>query len=574
MENKQIAQVFDEMASLLQMKGENPFKIRAYQNAVRTIGDLGQPLRDLYERDELKTIDGFGKAIVEKTAEFIETGKVSAHETLKSEFPDGILGLLKVNGMGPKTVKLVYEELGVSSIDDLKQAAKAGKLQSLPTMGKKSEEKILKGIANLEQSSGRYDLGVAAPIAREILERVKAVKGVVQADIAGSLRRGRETVGDVDLLVSAKNASAVMDEFLSTPEVRDVLAKGETKSSIVLDNGLQVDLRVVEQQAFGAALQYFTGSKEHNVKLRERAVKKQLKVNEYGVFETESEKRVAGETEDDVYQSLGLAWVAPELREGRDEISLAEEGALPELIEAKHIRSALHNHTTDSDGAMSLKELASQAKQRGYFYIAVTDHSASLGVAGGLSNDQLKQQIERVREYNEKTKGIVVLAGAEVDIRSDGRLDYDDELLSELDIVIASVHTALEQPKDKMTARILKAIENPYVDIIAHPTGRLIGRRPPIEFDAEAVFAKAAETNTVMEINCYPTRLDLNDAHIRQAKAHGVQFSINTDTHTVGHFDHLELGVKMARRGGLAPGDVINTMTYKQYLNWKKTKTS
>ncbi|MDP8243391.1 MAG: DNA polymerase/3'-5' exonuclease PolX [Candidatus Hinthialibacter antarcticus] len=573
MGNKEIAQIFDEMGSLLQIKGENPFKIRAYQNAVRIIEDLGQPLRELYERDELKTIDGFGKAITEKTAEFFETGKVSAHEKLKGEFPEGILDLLKVNGMGPKTVKLVYEELGVSSIDDLKQAAEAGKLQSLPKMGKKSEEKILKGIANVQQSSGRFTLGVAAPIARSILERVKAVKGVWQADIAGSLRRGRETVGDVDILVSAKNAEAVMQEFLATENIRDVLAQGATKSSILLECGLQVDLRVVEKDAFGAALQYFTGSKEHNVKLRERAVKQKLKVNEYGVYETGSETLVAGKTEESVYQCLGLAWVPPELREGRDEIQQAQNGTLPELIEAKHIRSALHNHTTDSDGFLSLEELANQAKARGYAFIAVTDHSGSLGVANGLSPERLKRQIEQVREFNETVKGIEVLAGTEVDIRADGRLDFDDDLLKELDVVIASVHASFEQLKDKMTARILRAIENPYVDIIAHPTGRLIGRRPPIEFDEEAVFAKAAETQTVMEINCYPARLDLNDVHIRQAKAHGVLFSINTDTHKVEHFDHLELGVKMARRGGLSADNVINSMTCKQYLSWKKKKT-
>ena len=573
MENEQIAQVFDEMASLLQIKGDNPFKIRAYQNAVRIIEDLGQSLRDLYERDELKSIDGFGKAIAEKTAEFFETGKVSAHEQLKSEFPEGILDLLKVNGLGPKTVKLVYEELGVSSIDDLKEAAEAGKLQTLPKMGKKSEEKILKAIANIEQSSGRFNLGAAGPVAQAILERIQAVQGVIQSEIAGSLRRGRETVGDVDILVSAKDAEAVMNEFLATDDVRDVLAQGATKSSIVLKNGLQVDLRVVEKASFGAALQYFTGSKEHNVKLRERASKRKLKVNEYGVFEAESETRIAGETEEEVYESLGLAWTPPELREGRDEISLAETNALPELVEVKHIRSALHNHTTDSDGFMSLDELAKQAEARGYQYIAVTDHSGSLGIANGLSPDDLKRQIERVREVNERVKGIEVLAGTEVDILADGRLDFDDELLQQLDVVIASVHASFEQPKDKMTVRILKAIENPNVDIIAHPTGRLIGRRPPIEFDTEAVFAKAAETQTAMEINCYPTRLDLNDVHIRQAKAHGVLFSINTDTHKVEHFDHLELGVKMARRGGLSADNVINSMTCKQYLSWKKKKT-
>lgn len=572
MENKEIARLFSEIAELLELKGENAFKVRAYQKAVRTVESLPESLASLYERGKVESIDGIGKGLARKIAEVLQTGSIAYHQELLQSLPEGLLDLLEIPGMGPKKVKLVYDTLGITTVEGLKQAAEAGSLQSLPGMGKKTEEKILKGIALRQQSSGRHLLGEAAPIAQEILDRIQKINGVKRAQAAGSLRRGRETVGDLDILVAAKTGETAMAEFLATPNLREVLAQGETKSSIVLENGLQVDLRVVPEASFGAALQYFTGSKEHNVKLRERAVKRKLKVNEYGVFETDTEKQIAGITEESVYECLGLDWIPPELREGLDEIDLSERKILPQLLERKDIRSALHNHTTSSDGRMTLEELAREAERRGYQYIAVTDHSGGLGVAGGLNSNRIRKQIEEIRAFNESQKGIPVFAGSEVDIRADGTLDFPDEILEQLDVVIAAVHSSLEQPREKITQRICAALENPNVDILAHPSGRLIGRRPAMDVDWERVFAKAAETGTILEINSHYLRLDLNDRHIREAARYGVRFSLDTDTHSVDDFENLVFGIKTARRGRLTANDIINCMTCNEFRKWKKSK--
>lgn len=565
MDNKDISRIFSEIGDLLELKGENAFKVRAYQKAVRTIDALPESLASLHERGELESVDGIGKGLSGKIVEALQTGKIEYHQELLRSLPPGLLDLLEIPGMGPKKVKLVYDELGIVTVDGLKQAAEAGKLQSLPGMGKKTEEKILKGIALRQQSSSRFLLGDAAPIAYEILARIAKVEGVKKAQIAGSLRRGKETVGDVDILAAAENGESAMAEFLATPTLREIFAKGETKSTVALENGLQVDLRVVPEASFGAALQYFTGSKEHNVKLRERAVKKKLKVNEYGVFAIDSEKQIAGTTEEDVYACLGLDWIPPELREGLDEIELAEKRKLPVLIEPKDIRGALHNHTTASDGRMSLEALANEAERRGYEYIAVTDHSGGLGVAGGLNADRIRKQIEEIHIFTEKKKGIPVLAGSEVDIRADGALDFPDTILQQLDVVIAAVHVSLEQPRDKITQRICAALENPNVDILAHPSGRLIGRRPAMEVDWERVFARAAETGVILEINAHYLRLDLNDQHIREAARYGVKFSLDTDTHSAEDFNNLTFGLKTARRGRLTSNDVVNCLTMKEF---------
>ncbi|MBI1389899.1 MAG: DNA polymerase/3'-5' exonuclease PolX [bacterium] len=572
MDNAQIATLFEDMANLLEIRGENQFKIRAYQNAARAIKFAERPLRETWEHGELTGIKGVGKGIAEKIDELFQTGSVDEFHELKKDLPDGILDLLKVNGMGPKKVKLVYDELGVGSIAELKQAAEAGKLRGLPKMGARSEEKILKAIINLEQTTDRFTLGFAGGAANALLEVVRKVKGVSRAEIAGSLRRGRETVGDVDILASAADSEAVMRAFVSAEGVSETLAQGDTKSSVLVERGLQADLRVVEASSFGAAFHYFTGSKEHNVLMRERAVKRKWKLNEYGLFETETDRLIAGETEEDIFDALGLAWIPPELREGRDEIDLAEGGALPHLIDMSDLRAALHNHTTASDGHMTLAELVEQAEKRGFEIVAVTDHSGSLGVANGLTPDRLKKQIDEIHDFNESHDGARVLAGSEVDIRADGSMDFDDDLLSRLDLVIASVHASFEQPRDKMTARVLRAIENPHVDIIAHPTGRLIGKRPPIELDTDRIFAAAAKHGVAMEINSYDLRLDLNDRLIREAKAHGVRFTINCDTHSVSDFDHLPLGVKMARRGGLKARDVVNTLSPGELMKWLRRR--
>ncbi|RJP29229.1 MAG: DNA polymerase/3'-5' exonuclease PolX [Candidatus Omnitrophota bacterium] len=573
MDNRSIANIFFQICDILEIKGENVFKVRAYQKAARAIENLSESLAVIHQRGELESIDGIGQAIAEKIGELLETGVMSFYEKEKASIPEGLLDLLRVPGMGPKKVKLVYDQLEITSIPALKEAARAGKLQTLPGMGKKSEEKILKGIELLEQSSGIHTLGKTLPIAQEIVNRIRSVKGVQQLEIAGSLRRGKETVGDVDILTSAKNPQAVMEEFLRTPAIRETLAHGSTKTSILLDDGLQVDLRVVADDSFGAALQYFTGSKEHNVKLRELAARSGYKVNEYGVFDTASDKKTAGETEESVYRSLGLAWIPPELREGFDEIELAQQNHLPPLIERKDIISSLHNHTTASDGRMSLAELVTEAKKRGYRFLAVTDHSGSLGVANGLSPDRLRRQMDEIHEFNEKHKDFRVLTGTEVDIKSDASLAFPDELLQELDFVIAAIHTGFDQPQKQMMERISSALQNPHVDMISHPTGRLIGQRPPLNIDPERLFSLAAETKTILEINSYYLRLDLNDKHIREAKQHGVTFAIETDTHGKDDFDQLAYGIKTARRGRLVASDVINTLSVDQLHKWLTDKS-
>jgi DNA polymerase (family 10) len=566
MDNKEIAKLFNQYADLLELDGANTFKIRAMQRAVQIIENLPQPVKTLYDTKELAKVDGIGKGIVEKIGGILATGKLDELDEIKQKYPDGLLDMMDVPGLGPKKVKLIYDELKISNIDELKQAAENGKLADLPGMGKKSEEKILKGIATKQSSVGRYPIGLAYPIAKEIHDRLAAMKGVYESSIAGSMRRGKETVGDVDILISAKDVEPLMNEFLATNEIEEVIANGKTKSSIRLKNGLQVDLRIVPKESFGAALQYFTGSKEHNVRVREIAVKQGLKVNEYGVYKTDSDELVAGETEEDVYQSLGLAWVPPELREGLEEIEWAQKNELPELITEKDLICALHNHTTASDGKMSMEELAKEGMKRGFKVIAVTDHSVSSAIAGGLSADRLRRQIDEVRELNEKLNGVTLLAGSEVDIKADGSLDYDDDLLAALDIVVASVHMSQDQPRDKVTKRVCRALENPHVTILGHPSGRLINKRPPMDIDFEQVFATAKEHNKVMEINCHYLRLDLHDRHIREAANYGLQFSINTDTHQILNFDNLRYGVQTARRGRLTKEQVINT------LPWAKLK--
>ncbi|MBD3268303.1 hypothetical protein GF373_16680, partial [bacterium] len=409
MENTELAAIFEEIANYLQIKGENPFKIRAYQNAARVLESLNESAAAIHQRGELEQIDGIGKAIAEKIAEALNTGRIPYHEELKATMPDGILDLLHVPNLGPKKVKLVWDQLGITTVPDLKAAAEAGQLQSLPGMGKKSEEKILRGIENLEQYAKRHLLGLTYPIAQEFMDRVKEVKGVETAEIAGSLRRGKETVGDVDILVAASNGEPVVEAFLDDNRITEIIAKGTTKTSVALKNGLHIDLRIVDRSEFGAALQYFTGSKEHNVKLREMAVRQGLKINEYGVFEIQTEKRIAGKTEEEVYQAIGFPHIAPELREGLDELERAQSNTLPKLIEKKDIKCALHNHTTASDGLLSLEELVKESRARGYKYIAVTDHSAGLGVANGLSEDRLKARIEEIHQLNDTLNDFRVL---------------------------------------------------------------------------------------------------------------------------------------------------------------------
>ncbi len=558
-QNRAIADRFATIADMLEIKGESIFRINAYRRSARAIESLTEDVASIAAREGLTDIPGIGKATAEKITEFLQTGTMKAYEELAASLPPGLPALMAVPEVGPKTALLLYQKLGITSIDDLEAAAKAGRVRDLPRMGAKTEENILKGIAMVRRSAQRRPLGVVLPAAEELVALLRAVPGVKEIDVAGSLRRRKDTVRDIDILVTTSKASGrVMDAFVGAPQVAQVLSHGPTRSSVVLAVGLQADLRVVEPSAYGAALQYFTGSKEHNVALRERAVRKGLKLNEYGVWRVKDEHRVAGKTEVDVYRAVGLPWIAPELREDQGEIDAAAAGTLPALIQPGDIRGDLHVHTKWSDGAESAEAMAAAAKELGYEYVCITDHSQSLKMAGGVPADELREHLKEVRRLSDRA-GIAVLIGTECDILPDGSLDYPDPLLADLDIVIASVHTRFNMSRDEMTKRIVRAVESEHVDILGHPTGRLLGSRDPYEVDIEAVVEAAARTGTALEINAAPERLDLKDTHARLARNQGVRLEIGTDAHTSGQLHHMPLGVSVARRAWAEARDVINT---------------
>ncbi|MFH1737935.1 MAG: DNA polymerase/3'-5' exonuclease PolX [bacterium] len=571
MDNRTIANLFDEIADILEIQNENPFKVRAYRKTVQVIEDLSEDLGALCEKGELKYLPGIGKAMTEKIEELLSTGSLEYYQKIQSQIPPGLLELLKVQGMGPKKVALVYHSLGVSSLAELKKAAEEQRLRNLPGMGAKSEEKVLKGILTLEEHAGIILLGTALPLAENIVEQLRKLRGVQRISYAGSTRRGKEVIGDVDILVSAKNSKPIMEAFVSMQEVDEVLASGDTKSSVRTKDGIQIDLRVVPDVSFGAALQYFTGSKDHNVLLRERGVKQGLKINEYGVFEADSEKRLGGENEADIYEALGLPLIPPELREGMDEITaaLSKEG-LPKLIEPHHIKGDLHAHSNWSDGHNTIEEMAAAAMQMGYEYLVISDHSQSLRVAGGLPEDSLKKQTEIIAELNESFKNFRILTGTEVDIKSDGSLDYPENLLEHLDVVTASIHVGFSQSSEQLTRRTIRAIENPHVDVIGHFTGRLIGRRDPFPLDLDTIFAAASEHNTMLELNAHPMRLDIKDTHMRHARRYGVRFVINTDAHSVEELANMRYGILTARRGWTQAKEVFNTFPLSRLLGQLK----
>lgn len=559
MKNQEIAKIFNEIADLLEIKGENPFRIRAYRRAAQNIEGLPKNLEDISHEDFLK-IPGIGQDLAGKIEEYLKTGKMVTHEELMHEMPEGLLTLLSVPGIGPKTSKLLYERLKIKGIDDLERLAAAHKLAGLPGIKEKTEENILKGIAMLKRGRERQPLGKVLPIANDILERLKKIAPVDKIDIAGSLRRWKETIKDIDILATSDNPKEVMKVFVHLPHVKEVLMHGNTKSSIVINEGLQVDLRVVARESYGAALAYFTGSKEHNIRLREMAVKKGLKINEYGISREKDDKKIGGEKEEDVYRILGLPYIPPELREDRGEIEAALDGKLPELVEIGDIRGDLHVHSKWSDGSHRFEELVEAAKKFGYSYIAITDHSKGLGVAHGLSGERLLEQKEEIEALNKKLRGIRILHGVEVDIRSDGTLDFSDELLKKLDIVVASIHSGFRQSRKQLTNRMTSAMKNPYVSIIAHPTGRLIGERDAYDVDMDELLAAAKKTGTAVEINAYPLRLDLNDTYAKRAKEMGIPMVISTDTHVTNQFEYMRYGISIARRGWLEKGDVLNTL--------------
>ncbi len=567
MHNRAIAAMFNDIADMLEVKNESPFRITAYRRAARALEGLTEDVAAVAARGELEQIPGIGKGTAEKIQEFLQTGTSTYYEELRASLPPGITELMSVPEVGPKTAMLLYERLGIKTIDELEQACKAGKVRKLPRMGEKTEENILKGIALLRRTKERLPIGQVLPHAQELVEALQALREVKQVGVAGSLRRMKETIGDIDILVTSPKAGPVMDVFTTFPKVKQVLAKGPTRSSVVLDMGIQADVRVVEPESFGAALQYFTGSKEHNVKLREKAVRKGLKINEYGVFEVKSDRRVAGRTEEEVYAAVGLPWIPPEIREDQGEIELAERGTLPVLIGPTDIRGDLQMHTRWSDGSDSIEEMARAAKALGYEYIAITDHSQSLKFVGGVTVEELREHIKAAKKASDKI-GIAVLMGTECDVLPNGRLDYPDEVLRDLDVVVCSVHSRLRMPRGEMTARIIKAMENPHADILGHPTGRLLGQREAYEVDVEKVLETARRTKTALEINASPQRLDLNDVHAKMARERGVTLVISTDAHNRYQLKYMEFGIGVARRAWVEAKDVLNTLPLPQLQAW------
>jgi DNA polymerase (family 10) len=561
MKNREIAKIFNDIADILEIKGDNTFRIRAYRRAAQNIDGLAKDVADISAED-LQEIPGIGSDLAGKIKEYVQTGNLRFYDELIKEVPSGLVGLLSVPGLGTKTAKLLFEKLHIKDIDDLEKHAKEGKLKGLPGIQAKTEENILKGIAMIRRHTGRFPIGRVLPVAEGIIDKLKERPFVSRLNIAGSLRRWKETIRDIDILASSKDPQKVMDFFVNLSQVKEVVMKGPTKSSVVTSEGIQVDLRVVNEDSFGAALAYFTGSTAHNVRLREMAVKRGLKINEYGIFDVKTERKLGGEHEGDIYKILEMPYITPELREDTGEIEAALKGSLPKLIELKDIKGDLHVHTNYSDGSHDIQELIDAARSRRYEYLAITDHSKGLAVARGLSTEQILEQNKKIRALNKKLKGFRLLSGIEVDIRSDGSLDYPDEVLKQLDIVVASIHSGFRQSKEQITKRLVSAMRNPYVSIIAHPTGRLIGEREAYEVNMEEVLSAAKETGTAMEINAYPLRLDLNDIYIKKAKELGVSLSINTDTHVTYQFDFMAYGIGTARRGWAEKKDVLNAGSY------------
>ena len=556
--NEDIAAIFEEIADLLEVEDANPFRVRAYRNAARTVRALGRELSEmLAEGRDLTELSGIGKDLAAKIAEIIATGRAAALDKLHKQVPAGLEALLKIPGLGPKRVKALYHELNIKSLKQLENAAKRGRIRELPGFGARTEQRILEAVAADRGADKRFLHATARHYAEPLIDYLQGVAGVEQAVVAGSYRRGKETVGDLDILVSARSGSPVMQRFVEYDEVSDVVAQGSTRATVFLRSSLQVDLRVVEQKSFGAALHYFTGSKAHNIQIRRLGQQRGLKINEYGVFK--GDKRVGGGTEASVFKAVGLAFIEPELREGGDEIQAAKQGALPRLITRADLQGDLHMHSEATDGSASIEEMARAARRAGLKYIAITDHSRHLTVAHGLDEKRLAQQIEHIDRLNEKLAGITILKGIEVDILEDGRLDLPDSILRQLDLVIGAVHSQFRLPRARQTRRILRAMESKYFSLLAHPSGRLLESRAPYELDMDAVIAAARERGCYLELNSQPQRLDLIDSHCRLAKEQGVLVSIDSDGHHTGDFDLLQGGVNQARRGWLEKRDVLNT---------------
>ena len=571
--NKQLADTFTLIANLVEIKGEVIYVILAYRKAAESLASLPREAGEYWKEGKLREIPGVGKAIAEKIDELLTTGKLGFLERLKEEVPESLAAWLQVPGLGPKKVAAIWKALDITTLPELEAAAKEGKLRGLPGMGAKSEAAILEGIASLARRSGRIPLGRAYPLAQEIIRTLKGVEGVVAAEPAGSLRRMRSTVGDLDILVAAKESAPVMEAFVKLPGVSRVLGQGETKSSIEFSDGVRAQVWVHPPEKFGTALQYATGSKDHNVQLRQIALAQGLSLSEHALTRTDGSGEILCAAEAEVYERLGLPWIPPELREDRGEVAAAKAGKLPKLIEVKDIQADLQTHSTWSDGKLTMLEMARAAARRGIKVIAFTDHSVSLGVTGGLSMDDHKKQAAEIKKIQKQLGDeILVLHATEVEIKADGALDYPDEFLASLDLVLASLHTSLRQPREKVTERLLNAIRNPHVDIIGHPTGRLIPEREGADLDMDAVLNAAAETGVALEINAHPSRLDLDDVYARRARELGIPISINTDSHSEEDFDNLFYGVATARRAWLTKADVINCWSPDRLLKWLKKR--
>lgn len=562
--NSEVAETFNLVANLLDIQGANPFRVRAYRNAARVVAAESRSVAEMAEREhELETLPGVGRDLAGKIAEIVHTGELSMLKELEKKTPASLTSMMRIPALGPKRIRALFEGLGIKNLEELKAAAEAGKIKTLPGFSAKTEKRILEEIAKLrKRGPERVKWAEAEDIVSKLVPYLEEVEGVKRVIVAGSFRRKRETVGDLDILVTCKKGSSVMERFIHYPEVREIVSHGPTRSIVILRSGIQVDVRVVPERSYGAALHYFTGAKNHTITIRAMAIKKGLKINEYGVYR--GHKRIAGLTEEEVYRTVGLPYIEPELREGRGEIEAAQKGKLPKLIELKDLRGDLHAHTTATDGRNTLEEMAKAARELGYEYLAITDHSERLTVASGLNEERLMQQIREIDRLNEKLNGIVILKAIEVDIMEDGRLDLPDRVLQHLDLRVCSIHYKFNLSREKQTERLLRAMDSPYCNIIGHLTGRLINQRDAYDLDFERVFEAAKERGVFLEINAQPERLDIDDRICRQAKEMGLKFAISSDAHSTESLKFIRFGVNQARRGWIEANDVINTRPLKE----------
>ena len=572
MDNKAIANVFYETADLMEINGDDSFRIRSYRRAAEALEGLPQQVSGLIdEPKKLLEIPGIGKGMAANIQELCRSGKLGPHQELLVKYRPSMLELLKIQGLGPKTIALLWSAFQVSDLVGVEKLAREGKLRELPRLSEKSEQKILKAIEDYRRISGRFLLDEADRTAQKLTEHLRHIKGIEKITPAGSLRRGRETVGDLDVLITGpccvddEQRAGLIEEIVRFPGIVEVLAKGDNKVSFKLRSGMQVDVRTLPPESYGAAMQYFTGSKNHNVSLRQRALKMGYTLNEYGLFRLDDNRRVAGKSEDEIYGKLKLDCIPPELRENFGEIEAAEKHNLPDLITVADLRGEVHMHTVETDGKCTIDEMAAAAKERGYKYIAITDHSKNLAFANGLDDKRAEQHIARIHAANEQTDGITIMAGIEVDILADGELDLSDSVLEQMDVVVASVHSAFNQEPQQMTDRLLRALNNKNVSILGHPTGRLLLRRDAYPFDMDAILRTALKNRVAMELNAYPDRLDLNDVHLRMARERGVKIVINTDAHHTSHFEKIKYGILQARRAWLTRKDVLNTLPEKEF---------